>query len=436
MLIIHLPRKGLVFKSKDGTKTYYYNPITNIGKYEPFNITETIYLPNNWVIVKQPQKNSYFYNVTTGKSQYILPDEAEVNKLEGTRESLIDYYKEHGISLQDYGTVGAVYNALGIGNVSSGITKITAGCENMKTNLFNFLTNLLNNNPNIISLDLSNCDLLTWPSTSAEQEALRRFDYLPDFIEFILELLAEFTNLQVIRINTYFFKNTGGDGTTIQDYYADIYKMFKLFLPNVKIIDTAYNSWQSFYKEFFDWFDWFGPPESVPLWRLAGIPLKVMIKNFLDRGFNPQEGYDGLLVQIIPNNHELFLNYKYTEFLGDLARREQVNDESMQNIIEIFTMFLNKGVDPRVRRLIQYDQIDYVDNEAFIVMIKSRLIDIIYQINPLAVPDELLYTYLPITWNDIEPIDIYDVEDEDTPYDIILEQQFKRYSKRLRDFTR
>jgi hypothetical protein len=75
---VYLPKGGILFDSKKGT--YYYNPITDQGQFEPFDITDVIYLPDNWDLKKSFKGTSYFYNTTTGKSQYEIPDDAEVNK--------------------------------------------------------------------------------------------------------------------------------------------------------------------------------------------------------------------------------------------------------------------------------------------------------------------------------------------------------------------
>ena len=130
MKIYHPPKKGIPFQLKTG-KIYYYNSIDDQSQFDPYNISDTIYLPDHWDIKKSSEGNTYFYNTINDKSQYKIPDDAEINKLEPVREPMIDSYSKHGLSLKDYYSTIQIFKELGVGKINRNIIKITEGCINL-----------------------------------------------------------------------------------------------------------------------------------------------------------------------------------------------------------------------------------------------------------------------------------------------------------------
>jgi hypothetical protein len=532
---VYLPKVGILFESKKGT--YYYNPITDQGQFEPFDITDVIYLPDNWDLIKSLKGTFYFYNRTTGKSQYKIPDDTEINKWYATYDPMIDYYTNDDIPLPaDSYNIIKVFEELGI-DISKDIANISAECKNKNININIFLINLLKTNPDIRGLDLSNCNFSRLSLENfkdikdIEVDSLREkgipipqdlagsqdpnLDYLKDIeyesafgrlsyrsdeeivsklnddinskpigekgiwmdriisvlydnnilygeltnsnittedlknvpnwiynlykyypwesmtkldTQLIVELLLyRFKKLKIIWFNTHNFesKNTENPDLSIKECYENIYETFETYLPNVEIIDTAYDSWDSFYGEFNNWVG------DIPLWSLAGFPLDIMIKNFLTRGFNPQEGYDKYLINLIKDGgHDGEFFY--------LTNDGHDNNDLTKSIIKILSEFLNKGVNPRLDILLKIDQEneEEVENEARQTIVKSHVIDSLDEINPLLVSDEKINKYLPSYWNDIQPFYIYDDDGYQEDFADTMWQQYKYKSKRLRKFKR
>ena len=76
-MIYKLPPKGFEFLSGTKNKVYYYDPISNMGQWEPFTLDYTIELPLNWTTIVKNSRNgtkseprggvgkTYFYNSVT-----------------------------------------------------------------------------------------------------------------------------------------------------------------------------------------------------------------------------------------------------------------------------------------------------------------------------------------------------------------------------------
>ena len=390
-MIYKLPSKGFEFISTTKNKVYYYDPILNIGQWTPLSLDYTIELPSDWIIVKTQTGNTYFYNSVTNQSTFKIPEGTVTNPLEGIIDPMTEYYKTNGLPLEDYENTLKGLQDMGVNISGKNITKITEGCKDTKT-ILDFLDKLYQQSPNITQINLSNCEI-----TPEVSEKLALFPQLKRVFS-----LEKIENLPPRVVNI----------------YSPI-KTWEEF--NRQLLDSLSSAQQEEWVDY-DWSD---------------IDI---IRGLLDMGLNPQEGYDKLIDTLIDGNR-----YAREYWQGGLW-----DPDKPLYIIRMLNLFLSRGVQPNLPRLLRPEGIGNklyfrngnmnpsIEDEEQYAYIKGMLIDTLYEINPEYVSNKKLNMYLPSDWNSIQPdywqeTDVEDYEDV-VPYYRQFWEHMKYFSTRLLQF--
>lgn len=402
-----IPSNGFQFISNKYNKIYYYDPVSNKGQWNPFNLNYTIKLPEYWVIVTTKEK-VYFYNTRTKKTQYEIPENTLINPLEGVADPLKDYYIEQGIPLEDYKNTLVGLEKIGIVIPQGDITKITGGCKNI-SDITKLIDYLLQHSPNLREIDLSNCEVT------------------PE----IVEKLLKFSKLQVV-ISTKSLKLPARiiNACSLVESWDQFNSELEYWLSGGGGIDSL---WAKLIK-----YNWAG---ASPLCRV----VSKIIKGLLATGHNPQKGYDGFIEALINGNrysHELFPYRQRNPLWSGIYQDED------QTIVPILTLFFQYGAKPKLDRLLRPEnQMEIfgqsepnIQDEDNYAHIKGMLIDTLYELNPEYVSPEKLNKYLPPDWNSIQPKYWQETDDEDYENSSSFINQYwehmKYFSKRLLEYKR
>ena len=372
-MLYELPKKGFKFLSKIHKKVYYYDPVANVGQWTPLNLEYTIKLPPNWDIVKTQTDKMYFYNSLTNKNQYKIPEGTLVNPFENIGDPMGSYYENDGIALEDYDNTIEGLKAMGVNISTKNITEIYGGCKGPR-NLNNFIDNLYIKSPNIINIDLSGCDIT--PEVVKKLSMFTQLKYVSS--------TKPIQNLSFGVINIY------SDLTSWLDYTWQ----FEASLGGHIQTEWSKDGW-----------------EEIDV--IKGLLLGV--------GLDSQEGYNEIITSFI-KGASIEDYYYWGEMLNEILR-----------------LFLKNGSNPNLYRLLKEPNFtfDYsIDQEENSIKIKAKIIDTLYQINPIYVSDEKLNQKLPPNWNNIYPEWWLETDNNTSPPEIQYWENMKYFSTRLNQFQK
>ena len=467
----------VIFRSRTTGIPYFYNSLTNTSsKQQSEQPIQSVRLPLPWVSQVSSRGIRYFYNSQTGKSQYNTPEGTiiledtnsntpEVTSILEVSESLINYYIENGVPLEEYVRIITLFKQLGMISSTGYITTITEGCREPKTpdQLDKILDMIVRYSPNIISIDLGRC-----------------YNYKQHSLKYAMKL------------------ESFGDLKYVYSYHG-----IKELIKSEKItnISTGINSWKKFmnqvlndlnsrdnqpdydYIEFgFNDFDMVKGfvAQGIDFWRKrcakqangdAQVSLalhpppeapKVRCGNSMDSRsialdnvtrILAQEAYDDYVDTLIEGNH-----YAYEDFPNfsvwaaskppDVYEYE-VTKAFVKNAwpdhlgVKILKFLLDKGAKPNLDILFKdysgstgdlYNDTELVKSYIYA---QSLIIETLYRINPEYFSKEEVNKLLPPDWNSIISI-------EDTAEDIVYEHSydqhfwifFKTFCPCLRNFVK